>query len=334
MKAVEIGPPGGTESVRLVSRPDPVAGPGQVVVRVEAVSLNYRDLRLLTSPARAFIPTCECAGEVVDVGAEVSAWRIGDRIVNSFYQGWRNGPFRGEYLNTVPGAGIDGALAEFAVFRADSVAAAPAHLTGAQAATIPCAGVTAFNALCGGRGLTADDTVLVLGTGGVSLYALQLATHAGARVIVTSSSDSRLEQAMAMGAHDGVNYTRTPDWAEEVLRASGGHGAEFVVDVVGDIERSVRVLADNGELSLIGTSLGRERTESGMKARDLSVGFTTIRRFIVGPTGMLVDATEMISAGAIVPVIGAEFDFDDASDAFAQLQKGGVFGKIVVHVAR
>jgi NADPH:quinone reductase-like Zn-dependent oxidoreductase len=302
------------------------------MVRVEAVSLNYRDLRLIAAPATRFIPTCECAGEIVAVGADVTDWKVGDRVVNGFYQSWVDGLFRTEYLSTVPGAGIDGALAEFAVFRADSVAAAPPHLSAAEAATIPCAGVTAFNALFGGRGLQSDDTVLVLGTGGVSLYALQFAVQRGARVIVTSSSDARLEQAGAMGAQDTVNYVRTPDWAAEVLRITDGRGAEFVVDVVGDIERSARVLADNGELSLIGTSLGGGRTDSGMRARDLSVGFTTIRRFIVGPTSMLVDATHSVSSGSIRPVIGAEFDFNSAADAFTQLQRGGVFGKIVVQV--
>jgi NADPH:quinone reductase-like Zn-dependent oxidoreductase len=332
MKAVEIGPPGGTESIQVVSRPDPSPGPGQVMVQVEAVSLNYRDLRLIAAPATRFIPTCECAGEIVAVGADVTDWKVGDRVVNGFYQGWVDGLFRITYLSTVPGAGIDGALAELAVFRADSVAAAPPHLSAAEAATIPCAGVTAFNALFGGRGLRSDDTVLVLGTGGVSLYALQFAVQRGARVIVTSSSDARLEQAAAMGARGTVNYARTPDWAAEVLRVTDGRGAEFVIDVVGDIERSAKVLADNGELSLIGTSLGGDRADSGMRARDLSVGFTTIRRFIVGPTSILVDATHAISSGSIRPVIGAEFDFHSAADAFAQLQKGGVFGKIVVHV--
>ena len=333
MKAVEIAPPGGPESIRVVSRPDPSPGPGEVLVKVGAASLNYRDLRLIAAPGRPFIPTCECAGDIVAVGSNVVSWKAGDRVVNGFYQGWASGPFRSKYLSTVPGAGVDGALAELVVFKANAVARVPEHLSDAQAATIPCAGVTAFNALFGERGLEAADTVLVLGTGGVSLYALQFAVQKGARVIVTSSSDMRLERAAAMGAQETVNYVRTPDWADEVLRLTSGHGTEFVVDVVGDIEQSAKVLADNGELSLIGTSLGGDRTETGMRARDLSVGFTTIRRFIVGPTTMLVDTTKAIAESRIVPVVGIEVDFDSAADAFAQLSMGGAFGKIVVKVA-
>jgi NADPH:quinone reductase-like Zn-dependent oxidoreductase len=332
MRAIEIGPPGGPESARIVSRERPRPGPGQVLVRVLTVSLNYRDLRLLAAPESSFIPACECAGEVVEIGS-AGPWHAGDLVVNSFYPTWLDGRFDSSYLATVRGAGIDGVLTEFVVFDGASLVHIPEHLSPREAATIPCAGVTAFNALCGGRGISAGDTVLVLGTGGVSLYALQLAAAAGATVIVTSSSDERLARAEALGARHLVNYRRTPDWAAEVLALTGGRGTEFVVDVVGDIERSARVLADNGELSLIGTSLGGERTQTGIRAADLSVGFTTVRRFIVGPHRMLVDTVQRLRDTGIVPVVGAEFAFGEAATAFGQLSRGGVFGKIVVHVA-
>ena len=331
MRAIEVGPPGGLESARIVIRECPRPGPGQVLVRVVAVSLNYRDLRLLAAPKSSFIPTCECAGEIVATDFS-GPWQVGDLVVNSFYPTWLDGRFDSGYLATVRGAGIDGLLAEFVVFDSASLVRIPEHLSLPEASTIPCAGVTAFNSLYGGRGLTADDTVVVLGTGGVSLYALQLAAAAGATVIVTSSSDERLDRAKALGAQHVVNYRRTPDWAAEVLALTGDRGAEFVVDVVGDIERSARVLADNGELSLIGTSLGGERTQTGVRAADLGVGFTTVRRFIVGPHRMLVDTVERLAETKVVPVIGAEFTFTEAAAAFERLARGGVFGKIVVHV--
>ena len=333
MKAMEIGPPGGTGSIRLVSRATPVPKPDEVMLKVEAVSLNYRDLRLIAAPVRSFIPTCECAGEIVSVGSDVASWQTGQRVLSAFYQGWVDGPFRSNYLTTVPGSGVDGVLAEYVTLKASSIAHSPNYLSTIEAATIPCAGVTAYNALFGGRRVGPDDTVLVLGTGGVSLFALQFATHQGARVIVTSSSDVRLQRAVQLGAAETVNYVQSPDWAEEVLRITAGRGAEFVVDVVGDISQSVRVLADNGQLSLIGTSLGGKRTESAMRASDLSVGFTTIRRFIVGPVTMLVDTVNQLALDSIHPIIGEQFDFSEAADAFARLQMGGVFGKIVIKVS-
>jgi NADPH:quinone reductase-like Zn-dependent oxidoreductase len=296
------------------------------------VSLNYRDLRLLAAPKAPFIPSCECAGEIVELGSDDIKWQVGDRVINSFYPTWFSGRFDSSYLATVRGAGPDGVLAEYVVFDARSIVRSPDHMSLAEAATIPCAGVTAYNALYGGRGLTAEDTVLVLGTGGVSLYALQLASAQGAHVIVTSSSDERLHRASALGAAQVVNYRTTPDWAGEVLKLTGRRGAEFVVDVVGDIEQSARVLADNGELSLIGTSLGGQRTNSGIRAADLGVGFTTVRRFIVGPQAMLADTVARLGKANISPVIGAEFTLDEAGAAFEQLAQGGVFGKIVVQV--
>lgn len=333
MKAVEIAPPGGPGSLRTVSRPRPEPGPGEVLVRVQAASLNYRDLRLTDAPKSAFVPVCECAGVIAGLGAGVRGFQPGDSVVSGFFQGWSDGPFRSDYLRTVPGSGVDGMLAEYVTLRADSVVPAPTGLTPAEASTIPCAGVTAYNALFGGRGLTSQDTVLVLGTGGVSLYALQFAVHRGARVIATSSSDERLERVRALGAGDTVNYVRTPDVAAEVLRLTGGRGAEFVVDVVGDVAASVKVLADNGELTLIGSSLGGERSNSGMRSADLGVGNTTIRRFIVGPTRMLVDTVALITSAGIRPVIGARYGLDAAADAFDQLRKGATFGKIVIDVA-
>ena len=251
-----IVPAGCTDpaGLRLVERPDPAAGPGQVLVRVRAVSLNYRDQAVIRgqymggATTRDLVPVSDGAGDVVSVGSGVGSIPVGTRVVASFFQPTPQGP-------AALGSPLDGMLGEFVALAADGVVALPDAVGYEAAACLPCAGVTAWHALfAAGRPIVPGDTVLALGTGGVSTLSLQLARAAGARVVVTSSSDDKLARAVALGASDAINYTRTPEWDAEVLRVTGGRGADCVIEIggAGTLARSFRALARGGKVVLIG----------------------------------------------------------------------------------
>ena len=224
----------GIDSLEFVERPTPSPEAGEVLVKVRAISFNYRDLLVVKgiyNPKLKLprIPVSDGAGEVVAVGESVTAWKPGDRVAAIFMQNWLDGPPSADKSRGALGGDIDGMLAEYVVLKASGLVAIPEHLSFQEAATLPCAAVTAWNALYGGKPLRVGETVLVLGTGGVSIFALQLAHAAGARVIATSSSDGKLAQAKALGASDGVNYREHPAWHEEVMKLTGGVGVDHVV---------------------------------------------------------------------------------------------------------
>src|SRR5690606_21046474 len=239
------------DGLRLAERPKPSAGPGQVLVRIRAVSLNYRDLAVVQGKyfggavPRNLIPLSDGAGEVEAVGDGVTAFAPGDRVVATFTQGSPPAAL---------GSPLDGTLAEYVVFPESGLLKIPEHLSFEEAATLPCAGVTAWNALMEGKITRPGDTVLTLGTGGVSILALQIAKAAGARVIVTSSSDEKLARAKALGADATINYRRTPSWDQEVLALTSGRGADHIVEVggAGTLPRSLHAVAQRGEIVLIG----------------------------------------------------------------------------------
>ena len=240
-----IVPAGCTDAagLRQVEKPDPVAGPGQIVVRVRAASLNYRDQAVVRGQyfggavPRDLVPASDAAGDVASVGAGVTSVAVGDRVAGTFFQPTPSGP-------AALGSPLDGVLSEYAVLADGGVVRLPEPVHHEVAACLPCAGVTAWHALFGvGRPIAPGDTVLVLGTGGVSMLALQLARAAGARVIVTSSSDDKLDRALTLGATDGINYARTPEWDREVVRITGGRGVDCVVEIggAGTLGRSVPI---------------------------------------------------------------------------------------------
>jgi NADPH:quinone reductase-like Zn-dependent oxidoreductase len=252
MKAFEVI--SGSSSVaglRAVERPVPVPGPGEVLVRLRAASLNFRDLAIVRGKyiggpvTRDTIPLSDGAGSVEAIGDGVDGFAVGDRVTATFSQG---GPLR------TLGSPLDGTLAEYGVFAQSGLLPIPASLSFEQAAALPCAGVTAYIALFEGKTVRPGDTVLTLGTGGVSIMALQLARAAGARVIITSSSDAKLERARALGAAITINYRERPDWAVAVLEATAGRGADHVVDLggVGTLPGSYQCVAEAGEIKLIG----------------------------------------------------------------------------------
>ena len=322
------------DGLRRTARPDPVAGPHEVLIRVRATSLNYRDHLIVTGQYfsgvvdRDVIPLSDGAGDVVSIGPGVTRFRPGDRVAGTFFQVWKEGP----KVSLPPALGVplDGTLAEYISLHEDGVVALPANLSFEEAATLPCAGVTAWNALMViGNRVKAGDTVLCQGTGGVSMLAMQFALAAGARVMVTSSSDEKIERARALGASDGINYKTHPDWATEVLRLTDGRGVDQIVEIggAGSLGLSYQAIGFGGKIGLIGflSAPGADPNPAPlmMKAASLcGVG--------VGNTTSFEDLNRAIAINGIKPVIDTVYTFDDAALAFKRLAAGDFFGKLVI----
>ena len=324
------------EGLRQATRPDPVPGTRDVVIRVRATSLNYRDHLIVTGRYfsgvvdRDVILLSDGAGEVVAAGPGVTRFQPGDRVAGTFFQVWKEGP-----KVTLPpalGVPLDGTLAEYICLHEDGVVALPRNLSFEEAATLPCAGVTAWNALMGvGTRVKAGDTVLCQGTGGVSMLAMQFALAAGARVIVSSSSDAKLDRARSLGASGGVNYRTHPDWATEVLRLTDGRGVDHIVEIggAGSLGLSYQAIGFGGKIALIGflSAPGADPNPAPlmMKAASLcGVG--------VGNTASFEDLNRAIEVTGIKPIVDTVYPFNDAARAFERLAAGDFFGKIVIAV--
>jgi NADPH:quinone reductase-like Zn-dependent oxidoreductase len=321
---------------RRVDRPDQRPRPGQVLVRARAASLNRRDQAVITGAyfgkpvSRDTIPLSDVAGEVAAVGEGVTRFAPGDRVVATYLQTPPDGPPFADQSSL--GFPLDGTLADQIVLYENGLLPIPSNLSFEEAACLPCAGVTAWNALMvSGKPVKAGDTVLVLGTGGVSMFALQFALAAGARVIVTSSSDQKIERVKALGAADGVNYARMPDWHQEVLRITGGRGVDCVVEVggVGTLERSFDSLATGGKVGLIGVLTGRQ---AEINPYGLMWKEGTLHGIRVGDRRMFEQMNRAIEAERIQPIIDTVFPFDDASGALQYQTSSSFIGKIVVRV--
>lgn len=323
------------EGLRRLERSEPKPGPHDVVARIRAVSLNYRDHALLHGKypvpvERDVIPLSDGAGEVVAVGPEVTRFKPGDRVVSTFFQVWIDGvpPKNRRAL----GAPLDGTLAEYVSLHEDGWVPMPEALSFEEAATLSCAGPTAWNALMNaGTRVKPGDTVLCLGTGGVSMFALQFARAAGARVIVTSSSDTKIERARSFGASAGVNYKHHPDWEKEVLALTGGKGVDCVIENGGinTLARSFQCVAWGGKIALIGVLAGREGSAN---PHDLMFKSASLHGIGVGSRATLEQLIRAIEINGIKPIVDKVFPFDQAREAF-QLQTSGSFmGKIVIAV--
>jgi NADPH:quinone reductase-like Zn-dependent oxidoreductase len=332
MIAYRIVSAGGIDAISRDEVAAPSAGPGEVVVELRAASLNYRDLLVARggyplNDRRPVVALSDGAGVVAEVGAGVTRWKVGDRVVANFMRRWVAGRPTLDGLSSGLGGGVDGVLAERFVAPADAVVAIPRGLDFAEAATLPCAALTAWNALSA-AGTTAGDTVLTLGTGGVSVFAIQLARAMGATVVVTSSSDAKLERAKALGAAHTINYTTHPDWHAQVLKATGGRGVDHVIETggPGTLDRSLQATAIGGTVSLIG--IMAQGTPPAMTLALLRC--LTVRGIYVGSVEMFERMNRAIVAGGIKPVIDARFAFDDAVAAYRALEKQTHFGKLVV----
>jgi len=326
-----IVPAGCTDAagLRLVEKPDPSPAPGEIVVRMRAASLNYRDQAIVRGQyfggavPRDLVPVSDGAGDVVSVGAGVSSVAVGDRVAGTFFQPTPQGP-------AALGSPLDGLLSEYAVLMDGGALRLPDAIDYEAAACLPCAGVTAWHALFAvGRPIVPGDTVLVLGTGGVSMLALQLARATGARVVVTSSSDDKLERAFALGATDGINYARTPDWDKEVIRLTGGRGADCVVEIggAGTIGRSYASLARGGKVALIGFLAG---PQGDTAPHPLMLKAGSVHGLFVGDRPMFEALLRAVAVNRIEPAVDRVFAFTDAAAAYAYQASGGFVGKIVI----
>jgi len=337
MKAYEVHGGPGLDALRLTERPDPTPGPGQVLLRMRAASLNYRDLLVIhgryakagpiTTP---IIPVSDGVGEVIAVGEGVSRVKRGDRVAGAFMPSFVAGRFTEQKSDSALGAGsVNGVLAEYVVLPEEGVVEVPATLTDTEAATLPCAGVTAWYSLLVGGDLKPGQTVLLLGTGGVSLFALQFAKNAGARVILTSSSDEKLQKARALGADETINYKTTPDWDKQVLALTGGLGVDYVVEVGGadTLNKSIEAVRWGGQISLVGVLSGASAQVNTPAIFGKNI---RVQGVSVGSREMFEAMNRAITQSNLRPVVDCVFSFSEARDAYAYLESGSHFGKVVI----
>ncbi|KFG97622.1 NADPH:quinone oxidoreductase [Burkholderia paludis] len=339
MHAWQVKPGDGEAGLRRIDAPRRAPGPTDVVVKIHSAGLNRRDLMFargdyLGIGTEAFIPVADGAGEVVETGRDVTRVKPGDRVINTYFPNWIDGPPTPRKVSGSPGSHFDGVLAEYFVSDETALVKIPAHLGYDEAATLSCAGITAWNALFVDGGLGPGATVVLLGTGGVSIAALQLAHAAGLRTIVTSSSDAKLERARALGADATINHRTTPEWQHEVLRLTDGAGADLVVEVGGrdTLPRSVAATKMGGIVSVIGGLSSFGGPELGLLS--LIGGIRQLHGFMVGSRAMLDDVVRFVDAQRIAPVVDRVFGFDEAPQAYAYLASGQHFGKVVIRVAQ
>lgn len=338
MKAIQIHHPATLDNLKLVELPDPgLPGPGQIRVRLHASSLNSHDLAVVlghlpTQPHR--IPMSDGAGVVEAIGAEVSAFRVGDAVVSTFFPSWLDGepPASVGSFAATPGDGIDGYAREAVVRSAHAFTHAPRGYTHAQAATLTTAGLAAWRALVVSGGLKAGDSVLVLGTGGVSIFALQFAKAMGATVLVTSSSDEKLERARQLSADHVINYRDAPRWADRVMAITQGRGVDHVVEVggAGTLAQSIQSVRVGGHIALIGVLGG---AEGPVGTHALLAKQVRLQGLGVGSRRHQQDMVRALDALPLRPVIDRSFALDDIADAFRLQQAGHHFGKVVLDIA-
>jgi NADPH:quinone reductase-like Zn-dependent oxidoreductase len=325
----------GIDSLTMAEADVPTPRRGQVLVRMRAASLNYRDLMIVNgraargAPPANLVPLSDGAGEVVSVGPEVSRVKPGDRVAGCFMQSWIGGPIGPDDAASSLGGAIDGVLAEYCLFEQNGLVHLPAHLSFEQGATLPCAGVTGWNALFGGQPMYPGDSVLVLGTGGVSVFALQLAVAAGFIVVATSSSDAKLATMQRLGATHLVNYRQHPEWQDQVIAATGG-GVARVVEVggPGTLARSIMAARQGAEIGMIGalTTGGEINPVTAMRKGLI------LRGIYVGSRQMFEAMNRAIAAHRIEPVIDLVFEFENAADAYRHQAGQTHLGKVVIRI--
>jgi NADPH:quinone reductase-like Zn-dependent oxidoreductase len=334
MKVYELQPRAGLDSLTRAQRPEPRPGPGEVLLKMCAWSLNYRDLLVARGaygapPQAGLLPLSDGAGEVVEVGPGVTRVAPGDRVAGCFMQGWLAGDVTAEAARTALGGAIDGMLAEYKVLSAEGVVTLPASLSYEQGATLPCAAVTAWNALVREARVKAGDVVVLQGTGGVSLFALQFAKLHGARCIITSSSDAKLALAQQMGADELINYRQQPDWDKAVVELTGGRGADVVVEVggAGTLEKSLAAVRYGGIVTLIGVLTG---TAGPIPTAAILRRHSRVQGIYVGSRDMFEEMNRAIALHRLQPHIDRTFDFEAARDAYEHLAAAGHAGKVVI----
>ncbi|ABG50009.1 Alcohol dehydrogenase, zinc-binding [Trichodesmium erythraeum IMS101] len=330
MKAFEVREFG---NLVCTERPQPEPKFGEVLVKVKAVSLNYRDILMVKGAYNPHlplpvIPCSDGVGEVVSVGEGVTKVKPGDRVASIFMQKWLSGNLTREAARSALGGEIDGMLAEYVILSEDGVVNIPSYLSDIEAATLPCAAVTAWHALIE-AGLKPGETVLVMGTGGVSLFALQFAVMAGARVIATSSSDEKLARVKQLGASDMINYKSVPKWEKQVLALTEGTGVDYVVEVGGakTLSQSLKAVKIGGQISLIGILAGAQAEFNILPALMKEV---RIHGIFVGSRQMFEAMNRAIDLSQLHPVCDRIFPFESAPEALSYMEIGSHFGKITI----
>ena len=334
MKVFEVQNKAGLEALNLTEHPEPSPGRDQVLIKLLAASLNYRDLLTVkgaygSKQRLPFIPLSDGVGEVVAVGENVSRVKVGDRVAGIFMQTWLSGEITSAKAQSALGGALDGMLAEYVVLHQDGVVHVPEHLSDEEAAGLPCAGVTAWHALMTEGKLKPGDTVLLLGTGGVSLFALQFAKLVGARVIITSKDDQKLERARQLGAEEVINYKEVSDWDKRVWELTEGVGADHVVEVggAGTLNKSLRAVRYGGHVSLIGvlTGIAGDVQTVSILHKNLRV-----QGIYVGSRDMFEEMNRAIAQHQLQPIVDKVFPFHEAREALAYLESGAHYGKIAL----
>jgi NADPH:quinone reductase-like Zn-dependent oxidoreductase len=337
MRALNVSAPWGLDAIKVVEKPDPKPGPGQVLVRMKAVSLNYRDLLMVNgmygrgaaSTTDVITPFSDGCGYVEAVGEGVTRFKKGDRVATLFFQGWISGPPSVEKVVTALGFPIPGAGAELQTFSEQGLSRVPEFLSDNEVATLPCAALTAWRGLFHDARLEPGDTVVLQGTGGVSIFGLQFAHAAGLRTLITSSSDEKLERAKDLGADHLVNYKTTPDWSKPVREATHGRGADFIMEVGGGgtIQESMRAIKIGGHIAIIGVVAGAGEP---FNPAALIGNSAKLQGLSVGSRDMFESMCRMMDLKKIFPVVDKVFPFTEAKAAFSAMAAGEHFGKIVL----
>ena len=334
MRLYELERPSGIDGLRIAERPIPQPGRGEVLVRIRAATLNYRDLLTIKGGYGSrqkfpLVPLSDAAGVVEARGPDVTRFKVGDRVFNSFFQAWLDGEPDEQKLASAPGGMLPGVLAEYRVFPETALLHTPQHISDAEAAALPCAGLTAWGAVVKFGATVPGNTVLIQGTGGVSVFALQFAKLAGARVIATSSIESKIERLRELGADETINYRAHPDWGKQARAVTGGRGVDLVVEVggAGTLNESLRAVRIGGTLAMIGVLAG--------PANDLRLPLVVMQQLrlqgvTVGSREDLQSMTRAVTQHRFRPVIDKIFPFESASDAFRHMAEGRHFGKVAI----
>ena len=332
MRAWQIVSDKGIDALHLADVASPTPGHGEVKVRVRASSINYRDYTTILDPVSRKlpyprVPNSDAAGEIMAVGPGVTQWKAGDRVASCFFQRWDDGPCSPAAMASALGGAVDGVLAEEVVLSASGVVRIPDHLSFGEAATLPCAALTAWNAMVEVARLKPGQTVLLLGTGGVSIFGLQFAKLLGLRAIITSSSAEKLQRAKAMGAAVTINYRETPDWEAAVLAATGGAGVDAVVEVggAGTLARSIASTKVAGTIALIGVLTGGQIDPVLVMRKSIR-----LQGVYVGSRHMFADMNRAIASAGLKPVIDRTFPFTEARAAYHAMGAAGHFGKLII----
>ncbi|BAM90771.1 putative alcohol dehydrogenase [Bradyrhizobium oligotrophicum S58] len=336
MRCYELQGPGGIDALALVDKPVPQPGRGEVLVRLTAASLNYRDLLTVKGGYGSrqkfpLVPLSDGAGVVEAVGESVTALAPGDRIIGSFFESWIGGEPSEARMRAALGGAVDGTLTEYRIFPAHALVRTPAHLTDIEAATLPCAGVTAWSAVVKLGGIRPGQTVLTQGTGGVSIAALQIAKMAGARVIATSSSEAKIERLKAMGADVVMNYRTTTDWGRKA-REITGQGVDLVVEVggVGTLNESIRATRIGGTIAFIGVLAGAPASE--LRLPLMVMQQQRLQGVTVGSVEDLQALANALALHQVKPVVDRVFPFTGAREAFHYMSSGTHFGKVAIAI--